>query len=95
VLVRNKAAGANLVPTAGLLGFSLVPTLIATRVFSWDDGSGHRLRRGISGIARGAGLTSHGWKVTILELVSGPRGPSLEFDLRKQVQDCVDLRFIS
>lgn len=37
VLVRDKAAGALLVPTAVLLGFAAVLTFVATRVFSWDD----------------------------------------------------------
>ena len=37
VLVRGKGPGALLVPTAVLLGFALALTLVATRVFRWDD----------------------------------------------------------
>jgi ABC-2 type transport system permease protein len=37
VLVRGKGAGALLVPSAVLIGFALVLSVIATRVFSWDD----------------------------------------------------------
>ena len=37
VLVRGKGPGALLVPTAVLLGFALVLTLVAMRVFRWDD----------------------------------------------------------
>ena len=36
VLVRGKGATALLVPTAALLGFALVLTFAATRVFRWD-----------------------------------------------------------
>jgi ABC-2 type transport system permease protein len=36
VLVHGKGAEALLVPTAVLLGFTLVLTLLATRVFRWD-----------------------------------------------------------
>jgi hypothetical protein len=36
VLVRDKGATALLVPTAALLGFALVLTFAATRVFRWD-----------------------------------------------------------
>jgi len=37
VLVRGKGPGALLVPTAVLLGLALALTLVATRVFRWDD----------------------------------------------------------
>ena len=37
ILVRGKGPGALLVPTAVLLGFALVLTLVAMRVFRWDD----------------------------------------------------------
>ena len=37
VLVRGKGPGALAVPTAVLLGFALVLTLVAMRVFRWDD----------------------------------------------------------
>jgi ABC-2 type transport system permease protein len=36
VLVHGKGAEALLVPTAVLLAFALVLTLLATRVFRWD-----------------------------------------------------------
>ena len=37
VLVRDGGVGAVLTPVAVLLGFAAVVTLIATRVFSWED----------------------------------------------------------
>jgi len=37
VLVRGRGPGALLVPTAVLAGFALLLTVVATRVFRWDD----------------------------------------------------------